>query len=627
MIAVATELVYDGAGRVVASRIVGDGSNWTCTTYDARGRVTAVKYPAVNGAPAREVDTTYSADGLTTAVTDPSGTITTTTDLLGRTVSYTDAKGTVTTSTYDLAGRDVEDKTTGAGGGTSTVDTAYLDDGRVASVTLDGAVVATPAYDAAGELVSVAYPAGSLSSISRNSQGTQTGQVFALPGSHSLGDTTTVSQASRVISDRQTVDGATSAAWSYGYDNAGRLVSAGLDSTDSRPSVSYTYGYAGSGGCGADPGAGDDSARTSESVVVGGGVPSTTVSCTDFASRLMSASGADALSSVTYNGHGDATTVGGRRSRMTRPIGSLASHHRRVGCRSRSRYTLDAGSRLISRVAVGSGTGSENSTTVYGYTGTGDSADLQLDGSGALAERYLSLPGGVLLTHRYTTTGGDVWSIPDLHGDIVATTDSTGALTSSGTLFDPFGDPIDPTTGATNPAATPATRTNGLTDAWEGKNQVGYEHTAGLDATLMGARLYLPTWGQFTSTDPITGGNPNPYMYPDDPINFQDLTGMGGRAGSAGNHRHSQYQNIPTHELQRRYKASNTSKAEKKKLKEELKARGVIPSNADPSGRGVANFSIHPPSTKVIIIGGVVVGIVVIGVLSGGSGFALFALF
>jgi RHS repeat-associated protein len=354
--------------------------------------------------------------------------------------------------------------------------------------------------------------------------------VFALPGSHSLGDTTTVSQASRVISDRQTVDGVTAAVWSYGYDNAGRLVSAGLDSTDSRPSVSYTYGYAGSGGCGADPGAGDDSARTSESVVIGGAVPSVTSSCTDFASRLMSASGADALSSVTYNGHGDATTVGGQAityDSADRVTGIASS----AGGVSQSvTYTLDAGSRLISRVAVGSGTGSENSSTVYGYTGTGDGADLQLDSSGALAERYLSLPGGVLLTHRYTTTGGDVWSIPDLHGDIVATTDSTGALTSSGTLFDPFGDPIDPTTGATNPAATPATRTNGLTDAWEGKNQKGYEHVAGLDATLMGARLYLPTWGQFTATDPITGGNPNPYMYPDDPVNFQDLTGQGGGA-------------------------------------------------------------------------------------------------
>jgi RHS repeat-associated protein len=196
-------------------------------------------------------------------------------------------------------------------------------------------------------------------------------------------------------------------------------------------------------------------------------------------------------------------------------------------------YTLDAGDRLTSRVAAGTGTGSENSTTTYGYSGGGSSADLQLGASNVLAERYLSLPGGVLLTRRYTTSGGDVWSIPDLHGDIIATTGPTGTITGSGELYDPFGNPIDPTTGATNVAATPTTRTNGLTDAWEGKNQVGYEHTAGLNDTLLGARLYLPTWGQFTSPDPVFGGNPNPYMYPDDPINDADLDGQAscGRKG------------------------------------------------------------------------------------------------
>ena len=90
------------------------------------------------------------------------------------------------------------------------------------------------------------------------------------------------------------------------------------------------------------------------------------------------------------------------------------------------------------------------------------------------------------------------------------------------------------TTAATSLTATPTTRTGGLTDAWEGKNQIGFEHTGGLDDTLMGARLYLPTYGQFTAPDPIFGGNPNPYMYPADPINEGDLTGLKGGPRCAG---------------------------------------------------------------------------------------------
>jgi hypothetical protein len=42
----------------------------------------------------------------------------------------------------------------------------------------------------------------------------------------------------------------------------------------------------------------------------------------------------------------------------------------------------------------------------------------------------------------------------------------------------------------------------------------------------MGARVYNPETNQFTSKDPVKGGNENSYNYPNDPINGSDFTGM-----------------------------------------------------------------------------------------------------
>jgi hypothetical protein len=42
----------------------------------------------------------------------------------------------------------------------------------------------------------------------------------------------------------------------------------------------------------------------------------------------------------------------------------------------------------------------------------------------------------------------------------------------------------------------------------------------------MGARLYNPVTNQFTSPDPVTGGNETTYTYPNDPINKNDITGL-----------------------------------------------------------------------------------------------------
>ena len=114
-IPVKSEQIYDVLGRVVATRYWANTApeDWTCITYDARGRVTQVAYPAFFGQPARTVTTTYRApftpggtdyDPFTTAVTDSAGTLRSTVDALGRAVSSTDVWGKTTTNVYNLNG-------------------------------------------------------------------------------------------------------------------------------------------------------------------------------------------------------------------------------------------------------------------------------------------------------------------------------------------------------------------------------------------------------------------------------------------------------------------------------------------------------------------------------------------
>lgn len=59
-------------------------------------------------------------------------------------------------------------------------------------------------------------------------------------------------------------------------------------------------------------------------------------------------------------------------------------------------------------------------------------------------------------------------------------------------------------------------------NGWEGAHQ---RATTDTGLQLMGARLYNPATGRFTTTDPVPGGNTNTYTYPNDPTNTTDLDG------------------------------------------------------------------------------------------------------
>ncbi len=254
------------------------------------------------------------------------------------------------------------------------------------------------------------------------------------------------------------------------------------------------------------------------------------------ASNLVSASGPG--QNLSYDTHGDITALAdqamsydqtGRHTGTTTTGGGGAT----------VTYTRDATDQIVSMsTTVGSTTTSVN----YGYTGTGLRFTLNAAKT-ALNETTLSLPGGVTESIQAT---GSVWSYPDLHGDDTVTTDGSGVRVGSIAIYDPFGDPINLTTGligtlTANSQTLGNTSTPTANYGWVG-SALKQTQTSGDIATIeMGARQYLPELGRFLSVDPVSGGNANDYNYPNDPVNGSDLTGkmmatiyLGGNAFAAG---------------------------------------------------------------------------------------------
>lgn len=151
----------------------------------------------------------------------------------------------------------------------------------------------------------------------------------------------------------------------------------------------------------------------------------------------------------------------------------------------------------------------------YGYTMAGDSPNLVLDAAGNILERTYGLPGGAALTKRAV---GDVWSYPNLHGDIVATANGSGIKSGGTFTYDPYGTPL---------SGLPNNLSGEYDNGWLGGKQRGLEHGNGLLPIIeMGARQYLPLLGRFLELDPEEGGSCNDYEYVcGDPINKFDLGG------------------------------------------------------------------------------------------------------
>ncbi|WP_241999188.1 RHS repeat-associated core domain-containing protein [Kribbella sp. VKM Ac-2500] len=524
------------------------------------GRVSSVE-ATVAGLPGSVPNTekvmTYdSAGGYPTVVTarnangSTSGTITTGYDTWGRQTTYQPSGEQVTTTVYDAANRiasvsDSNGSTTYTYGGADatgkTERRSHLAT-KIDITTAGSTWSATGAYDAAGSLTQQKLPGGITQHNDIDNAGEPSGLRYTgqVTTTNDDGTTTTIpgdwlswsidNDVTGRVAHEWTPDGAAFTGpdgddpgdaipydRSYSYDNAARLTqvrdrtaaTTGID-PDLAPCTIRIYGF--------DR---NDNRLTKSAGASGpdGVCPATGTATTtrtyDTADRPVT--GANGAGSYTYDQLGRTTTLPA--SDAPRPADGDITLNYYDNDRARSisqgttttDFSLDAADRRATEtVSTSQGIVRQ---LVRHYTDASDNPAWISEGG--TTQRY-SMLLGALVPLSVDQGGTGTLMLTNPHTDVITTVSVNAAAAIATSIngwssFDEFG-----------AAPGPSSATGEVRLGWVG-SQGRAESESGL--LLMGARLYNPATGLFTSVDPNPDGNANRYVYPSDPVNDYDLDG------------------------------------------------------------------------------------------------------